>query len=81
MKVTIYSKSGCPYCMMAKTWFDNNHIKYQEIVLDDINARKAFYEKFNGTISTVPQIFLNEELIGGYTDLKAKESYVKSKFL
>ena len=44
MKVTIYSKSGCPYCMMAKTWFDNNHIKYQEIVLNN-NQQKTKYGK------------------------------------
>ena len=51
-----------------------NNIKFEDIVLDDDKERNNFYEAIkvtrNKEINSVPQIFVDEELVGGYNDFK-----------
>lgn len=69
-KVEIYSSSLCPYCLMAKKLLDRKGIKYTEISVDaDPAKRQEMMAKSQQR--TVPQIFINNEAIGGYTDLLA----------
>lgn len=84
--VTIYSKTGCPYCKVAKQWFDSKDLDYSEILLDTDQKRQAFYESVGNDVKTVPQIFIEDRRIGGYMELIRQESYVmflldSSKFL
>ena len=67
-KVEIYTKSNCSYCEMAKQYFDSQNIEYS---LHDVENVETFNELLNRNPSarTMPQIFINDELIGGYTDL------------
>ena len=67
-KVEIYSRSNCSYCVMAMNFFDSKGIKYDVYSADD---PKVFEEMLvrNPQARTVPQIFIDDELIGGYTDL------------
>ena len=67
-KVEIYSKSNCSYCVMAMNFFDLKGIKYDVYSTDD---PKIFQEMLmrNPQARTVPQIFIDDKLIGGYTDL------------
>lgn len=67
-KVEIYTKSNCSYCEMAKQYFDSQNIEYS---LHDVENVKTFNELLNRNPSarTMPQIFINDQLIGGYTDL------------
>ena len=67
-KVEIYSKSNCSYCVMAMNFFDLKGIKYDVYSADD---PKIFQEMLmrNPQARTVPQIFIDDKLIGGYTDL------------
>lgn len=65
--IKIYGKTTCKYCTMTKEYFNNLKINYKYISLDDDNKRKIFYEKNN--VNTVPQIFINNKRIGGYTEL------------
>jgi glutaredoxin 3 len=69
MKVEIYSKDACGYCSAAKTLFESKGIQYQEhrIGYNGV-TRETLLEKVP-TARTVPQIFINDELIGGYTEL------------
>jgi glutaredoxin 3 len=69
MKVEIYSKDACGYCNAAKTLFESKGIQYQEhrIGYNGV-TRETLLEKVP-TARTVPQIFINDELIGGYTEL------------
>ena len=79
MDVTIYSKSNCPFCEKAKFWFKSHGYTYTEINLDDEEQRMAFYQKIPGARS-VPQIFIDEKLIGTYDDfMKVADSYVKKE--
>ncbi len=69
-KVTIYSKSVCPYCDYAKLLLDNKGVPYVEINLDGkIDELNALKERTG--MRTVPQIFIGTELVGGFTDLQA----------
>jgi thioredoxin reductase (NADPH) len=67
-KVEIYTKSNCSYCEMAKQYFDSKNIEYS---LHDVENVQTFNELLNRNPSarTMPQIFINDQLIGGYTDL------------
>jgi glutaredoxin 3 len=71
MDVLIYSKTNCPFCEKAKAWFTQHGFPFTELKLDDEEARLAFYQKVPGARS-VPQIFINDKLIGTYNDLMAK---------
>lgn len=69
-KVEVYSSLHCPYCVMAKQLLDRKGVVYTEIRVDlDPSKRKEMIEKSRQR--TVPQIFINDESIGGYTDLVA----------
>ena len=68
--VTIYSTDYCGYCSAAKRYFDSKGIPYQEIDLSGDDAgREALRERTGRT--TVPQIFVGDTHVGGYTDLVA----------
>ena len=66
--VEIYSKSNCVFCDKAKNYFTQNNITFEEFnveipeVFDDLIKR-------NPNARTMPQIFIDNTLIGGYTDL------------
>lgn len=70
VKVVIYSKETCPYCTMAKEVFKARHIPFEEIRIDlDEKLRDEMIRLSNKR--TVPQIFINDQPIGGYDDLAA----------
>ena len=75
MSVLIYSTNRCGYCVRAKAWFDKQNISYTEIILDNQEAIKKFQEDCHGK-TTVPQIFVNGQLIGGYDTLMEKQEYI-----
>lgn len=69
-KVEVYSSAHCPYCVMAKQLLDRKGVVYTEIRVDlDPTKRQEMMKKSRQR--TVPQIFINNESIGGYTDLVA----------
>lgn len=68
-RVTIYSRSDCPICTRAKTMLDKWKIDFEEISVDrDDSAQREFEETTKGA-STVPQIIIEGELIGGFSEL------------
>lgn len=69
-KVLIYSKTFCPYCDRAKALFKNKNVSYEEVMVDDKPELYAELKARTGMM-TVPQIFIGDQLIGGYTDLAA----------
>ena len=69
MKITVYTKTICPYCTAAKSWLKNKGYVWEEINLDDEDARKTFYESVGAGVRSVPQIFVDGERIGGYNEL------------
>ena len=67
--VEIYSKSNCLYCDKAKNYFTQNNISYVE---HNVEVPEVFDTLMirNPNARTMPQIFIDNELIGGYTDLE-----------
>ena len=66
--VEISSKSNCSFCDKAKYYFDQNDITYQEHNVEIPETFKILLER-NPNARTMPQIFIDDKLIGGYTDL------------
>ena len=71
--VTIYTGPLCNFCDAAKRLLTRNNIKYKEIDISIINgAMDEMITKSNGK-RTVPQIFFDDQHIGGYDDVRAIE--------
>lgn len=64
----MYSTTWCGYCIRAKALLDRRGIEYEEIVMDDDPAFRQKLLEMTGRW-TVPQIFIDEVPIGGYTEL------------
>lgn len=70
-KVEIYTTMICPYCVQAKKLLEAKGAAYTEIdVMADRNLRAVMTERAGGRTS-VPQIFINGEHVGGCDDLYA----------
>lgn len=73
-KVEIYTTKICPYCVKAKNLLVKKGVIFTEIdVSHDQTAREALVLKAEGR-RTVPQIFINDQPIGGCDDLYALET-------
>jgi glutaredoxin len=69
MKVLIWSKYHCPYCDQAKALLTQKGIQFEERKIGDGYTKEDLLEAVP-TARTVPQIFIDEQLIGGFTELK-----------
>ena len=67
--VIIWSKYNCPYCDQAKSLLTQRGIKYEERKIGDGYTREELLEAVPNA-RTVPQIFINNQLIGGFTELR-----------
>ncbi|MFI4921524.1 MAG: glutaredoxin 3 [Gammaproteobacteria bacterium] len=72
--VTVYSTQVCGYCMRAKALLDSKHIPYTEFLVDAEPARRDEMLKKSGGMHTVPQIFIGDQHVGGYTELYQLDS-------
>lgn len=69
MRVEIYTKDNCVWCTRAKNLMDDFNISYLEHDLSDEDERKEFYKEVGENVSTVPQVYINGNRIGGYKEL------------
>jgi glutaredoxin 3 len=69
MKATVWSKYNCPYCDQAKALLKMKGIPFEEKKIGDGYTKEELLEAVP-TARTVPQIFIGEQLIGGFTELK-----------
>lgn len=67
-KVTVYTTSNCPYCVRAKQLLTTKGIPFEEINLSGKPDELVALKNRTGW-RTVPQIFIGEELIGGFSEL------------
>lgn len=78
----IYSKEHCPYCTRAKALLSKLEIPYEEFIIGEPGSRELSSNQQWTTrdallaiapnARTVPQIWVNDEHIGGYTELAEK---------
>lgn len=69
MKAVIWSKPDCPYCVMAQKLLENKGIEIEERKLGFGWNREQLFDAVPNAKS-VPQIFIDGMLIGGYDNLK-----------
>lgn len=73
-EIVIYTTNYCPYCVKAKQLLIKKGVEFEEFDLtDNDEARIALVEKSGGR-KTVPQIFINDQHIGGCDDLYALDA-------
>jgi glutaredoxin 3 len=69
--VQVYTTTYCPYCVRAKALLARKGVTFEEIdVTDDPGLREKMVRLAGGR-RTVPEIFIDGEIIGGYEELKA----------
>ena len=70
-EVIIYSTTVCPYCIRAKQLLERKGVAYKEINLSNEapDVRVELMQRTNHR--TVPQIFINDQFIGGFDQLYA----------
>jgi glutaredoxin 3 len=73
MKAVVWSKNNCPYCDQAKALLSARGIEFEERKIGSGFSKEDLLEAVPGA-RTVPQIFLGEELVGGFTELKQRLS-------
>jgi len=66
--VTIFTRPGCPFCARAKGLLKDSGMDYDELVLNE-NFNESTIRAVSGQTS-VPQIFIDGELVGGSDDLE-----------
>ena len=71
MKAIVWSKYHCPYCDQAKALSTSKGIQFEEKKIGDGYTKEELLEAVPNA-RTVPQIFLDGELIGGFTELRTK---------
>lgn len=69
MDVIIWSKPDCNFCVRAKYEFDKRGIKYTEKMIGFSGISKEDLLLVAPNARSVPQIFIDGELIGGYNEL------------
>ena len=76
-KVEIYTWSTCPFCVRAKGLLDRKGVQYTEYCIDgDEAARAKMAQRASGRRS-LPQIFINDQHVGGCDDIHALNSQGK----
>ena len=70
MKAIVWSKYNCPYCDQAKALLTMKGIAFEERKIGDGYTKEDLLEAVP-TARSVPQIFLDEQLIGGFTELRS----------
>ena len=70
MKAIVWSKYHCPFCDQAKALLKMKGYKIEERNINDGYTKEELLEAVP-TARTVPQIFLDDQYIGGFTELKA----------
>jgi glutaredoxin 3 len=69
-RVLLYTSDYCGYCSAAKRFLAERGVAYEEVDLSgDDDGRQALHERTGRT--TVPQIFVGDTHVGGFTDMVA----------
>jgi glutaredoxin 3 len=69
MKATVWSKNSCPFCVQAKALLESKGIEFEERNINTEWTREQLLEEVP-TARTLPQIFLDDKLVGGFTELR-----------
>jgi len=71
MQAIVWSKDQCTYCVQAKALLDARGINYEERNIMQDWTQEQLLEAVP-TARTLPQIFLDNEYVGGFTELRQR---------
>lgn len=69
-KIVIYGNESCAYCAAARMLFTKKGLRFDDISVSDDKERLEEMERLSGSRS-LPQIFINDHLVGGFDELCA----------
>lgn len=69
-RVRMFTTLICPYCIRAKMLLKGKKVAFEEIDVSADHDMRDWLVKTTGR-RTVPQIFINDEAIGGFDELRA----------
>jgi len=69
MTAVVWSKDHCPYCVQAKNLLESKGIDYEERNINENYTKEQLLEAVP-TARTLPQIFIDDNYIGGFTELR-----------
>ena len=72
-KVTLYTKRNCPYCVRAKHLLTRKGVTYEEVSVEGKDELRVWLAETSGQ-KTVPQVFVGDWPLGGYTDVAALDA-------
>jgi glutaredoxin 3 len=73
VKVTVYTKRNCPYCVRAKHLLDRKGVRYEEVSVEGRDDLRTWLVETTGQM-TVPQVFVGDRSLGGYSDVAALDA-------
>jgi glutaredoxin 3 len=68
-KAIVWSKENCPYCLQAKALLESRGIEFEERNVSQDWTREQLLKAVPDA-RTLPQIFLDDKLVGGFTELR-----------
>ena len=69
MSIKVYTQPVCSYCNSAKKLLESLGLEYEAIQVEEIGIEE-FHKQVGKPVRTVPQIMIDDELIGGFNELK-----------
>lgn len=69
MEAVIYSTPACGYCKLAKTLMEKHGVNYKEFIVGQDITKEELIETLGKEVRTVPQILVDNNYVGGYTEL------------
>lgn len=70
MKVVVWSKDRCVYCIEAKSLLKSRNIDFEERNIESGNWTREQFVEANHSAKTFPQVWIDDVLIGGFTELR-----------
>jgi len=77
-RIQVYTWSNCPYCVRAKNLLSQRGLEYEEVNLDGKDDELKKLRERTGH-RTVPQIFIDGKMIGGFSELAQLDADGKLK--
>lgn len=69
MSIKVYTRPVCSYCNSAKKLLESLGLEYEAIQVEEIGIEE-FHKQVGKPVRTVPQIMIDDVLIGGFNELK-----------
>jgi glutaredoxin 3 len=76
--ITMYTKDNCPNCESAKRLLESKSLKYADVDIEVGDRLKNFLAEFPDA-KQMPQIFINDQRVGGLTGLHAALSALENR--